>query len=69
MTDDNPNSIIESACWSALRPGCPFVEWSVPSRRMFVPEERSSAFCFESTEVVPGASRLFASLTPLRTER
>ncbi len=63
------SSIIESECWSVLRPTCPFVAWSVPSSRMFVGDERISPFCFASTEVVPAGSRLFASETPLRTER
>ena len=61
-------SIIESECSSVLRPGW-FVEWSVPSRRMFVGESRIRPFCFVSTDVVPGASRLFASATPLFTDR
>ena len=36
---------------------------------MFVGDERISPFFFASTDVVPAGSRLFASETPLRTER
>ncbi len=63
------SSIIESLWSSALRPAWPFVAWSVPSRRMFVGESRMSPFWLVSAAVVPGARRLFASATPLRTER
>src|SRR4051794_31174848 len=60
---------MESECWSELRPFWPFVEWSVPRRRMFVPDERSSESCFASTESAPTCRRPFASFTPLRTLR
>ena len=36
---------------------------------MFVGASRMSPFCFASADVVPGASRPFASDTPLRTDR
>ena len=63
------SSIIESECSSAFRPACPLVEWSVPSRRMFVGESRIRPFCFVRAAVVPAGRRLFASETPLFTER
>ena len=63
------SSIIESEWSSELRPACPLFAWSVPSRRMFDGELRMSPFCFVNAVVVPGASRWFASATPLRTDR
>ena len=36
---------------------------------MFVLEEKISEFCFCRTPVVPAGSRLFASATPLETDR
>ncbi len=52
-----------------LRPAWPFDEWSVPSSRMFVPEEMSREFCFFRADLALAGSRLFASDTPLDTER
>ena len=64
-------SVIESECWSTLRPAPAFpVAWSVPSSRIVVGlREEEAAVRRERPARTFCGRRLFASLTPLATER